>query len=195
MFVPIGIGPYSDPTFRQNELNRVGGYVPSAGDLFGRVGPAIAGGIIGGPIGATLARGAIPADPGRMNAVEGGSMPTYGTNMPALPGSSGSSGLFDNLLGTVGNLSPAILAAYLGNSQRQDVMGQVGRLNDVAGQRSCNPSPILTTFRLGRAGLGCRNPYNNAVSADRHSAINNWGTTTINAASVEAIWLLARAQL
>lgn len=34
-------------------------------------------------------------------------------------------GLFDNLF----NLSPAILAGYLGNSQRQDVMGQVGRLN------------------------------------------------------------------
>lgn len=44
-----------------------------------------------------------------------------------------SNGLFDNLLGTVGNLSPALLAGYLGNSQRQDVMGQVGRLNDLAG--------------------------------------------------------------
>src|SRR5258706_10832870 len=59
--------------------------------------------------------------------IGGGAMPTYGTNMPQVPG------LFDNLLGTVGNLSPAILAGYLGNSQRQDVMGQVGRLNDVAG--------------------------------------------------------------
>src|SRR5260221_3919655 len=63
----------------------------------------------------------------------GGPMPTYGTNMPIAPGSSG---LFDNLFGTVGNLSPAILAGYLGNSQRQDVMGQVGRLNDVAGSLS-----------------------------------------------------------
>ena len=61
-------------------------------------------------------------------------MPTFGTNMPVAPGSS--SGLFDNLLGTVGNLSPALLAGYLGNSQRQDVMGQVGRLNDVAGSLS-----------------------------------------------------------
>lgn len=58
-------------------------------------------------------------------------MPTYGTNMPVAPGPS--SGLFDNLLGTVGNLSPALLAGYLGNSQRQDVMGQVGKINDVAG--------------------------------------------------------------
>lgn len=64
----------------------------------------------------------------------GNGMPTFGTNMPVAPGSS--SGLFDNLLGTVGNLSPAILAGYLGNSQRQDVMGQVGRLNDVAGSLS-----------------------------------------------------------
>jgi hypothetical protein len=38
-------------------------------------------------------------------------------------------GLFDNLLGNLGNLSPAILAGYLGNQQRQDVMGQVGKLN------------------------------------------------------------------
>ena len=133
MFVPA-IGPWADPIARKAELDRVGGYTPTSGDLFGRVGPAIAGGIIGGPLGATLARGAIPADPGQINAAAGGSVPNYryGTNDPTVQ----PSGLFDNLLGTVGNLSPAILAGYLGNSQRQDVMGQVGRLNDVAGSLS-----------------------------------------------------------
>jgi hypothetical protein len=80
-----------------------------------------------------------PVRPGGL----GGSMPTqsqYGIEPWMMGGSGGTTGnppgLFDNLLGTVGNLSPAILAGYLGNSQRQDVMGQVGRLNDVAGSLS-----------------------------------------------------------
>jgi hypothetical protein len=55
-----------------------------------------------------------------------GSPNPFGDNMNS-GGSSG--GLFDSLLGGLGNLSPAILAGYLGNQQRQDVMGQVGRLN------------------------------------------------------------------
>jgi len=116
-------GNYTGLTPEQKSA--IGGYVPSAHDLFGTYGPAAVGAIFG-----SSAAGAAAGKALGVNDTGARPMPTFGTNMPVAPGSS--SGLFDNLLGTVGNLSPALLAGYLGNSQRQDVMGQVGRLNDVA---------------------------------------------------------------
>jgi len=120
-------GNYTGLTPEQKSA--IGGYVPSAHDLFGTYGPAAVGAIFG-----SAAAGSAAGKVLGVNDTGARPMPTYGTNMPVAPGSS--SGLFDNLLGTVGNLSPALLAGYLGNSQRQDVMGQVGRLNDVAGSLS-----------------------------------------------------------
>jgi hypothetical protein len=122
----------------------------------------------GGATGFLPAARAATDNPGAQNygdptGTGGSTMPTrYGFEPWLGGGTNGGSspGLFDNLLGTVGNLSPALLAGYLGNSQRQDVMGQVGKLNDVAGGLSgpdfmrsiTNPYDLQTG--QGRTALG-----------------------------------------
>lgn len=83
-----------------------------------------------GPAGFLPIAGAAANDPGAHSY--GGAMPMYRPGGGGTAEQAQQGGLFDNLLGTVGNLSPALLAGYLGNSQRQDVMGQVGKINDVA---------------------------------------------------------------
>jgi hypothetical protein len=135
--VPIGMRPVQTDTG--------GGYFsPEQIQLMALTGIGGAAGAGAGAAGAGLTGGQVFSGINTAGRLAGGnSMPTqsqYNGFEPWLGGGTNGGttppGLFDNLLGTVGNLSPAILAGYLGNSQRQDVMGQVGRLNDVAGSLS-----------------------------------------------------------
>src|SRR5689334_2494242 len=73
-------------------------------------------------------------------------------------GQTSGSGLGD-LLNLIGGLSPAVLAGYLGNQQRQGISGQVGLINNTAGSLNApafmgaitNPYDLQTG--LGRTAL------------------------------------------
>lgn len=92
-----------------------------------------------------------------------------GPNYLNIPGGGGSAeqaqqggGLFENILGGLGNLSPAILAGYLGNQQRQDVMGQVGRLNTLGD--SLSGTAFMNSIT---------NPYDQQTGLGRNALMQN----------------------
>lgn len=126
--------------------------VPGVIDAAGKAAVAAASGVTYGAFGAGVnavnSSGSSGADNG--NDFTGGGM--------------GSNGLFDNILGGVGNLSPAIIAAYLGNSQRQDVMGQVGKLNSLGDSLGGQTSPFLQAIS---------NPYDLQTGMGRTALTQN----------------------
>jgi hypothetical protein len=114
-----------------------------------------------GTMGLSLVGPATADSQSYMNLPGGNMMPYYPGGTPGFH-EGGGGGLFDNILGGLGNLSPAILAGYLGNSQRQDVMGQVGRLNTLGD--SLSGTAFMNSIT---------NPYDQQTGLGRNALMQN----------------------